>query len=629
MRRRAAWALLAIVAGALLAYHNSFTVPFLFDDDSSIKDNPTIRSLLRAWWPPQENGVTVSGRPLLNFTLALNYAVSGPAVWSYHAVNLLIHALAGCVLFGVVRRTLWRLPGRSLPQDSLTVACFTALIWTLHPLQTESVTYIVQRAESLVSLCYLLTLWCFIRSVEPGAARGWSWLTFLACLCGMAAKEVMVTAPVMVALYDRTFVTASWREVWEKHGRRHLALAGTWLLLAGLVVATGNRGGTAGFGTSVLPLAYAVTQVAAVVHYLRLAVWPQPLIFDYGQWLAGGISEVWWQALVLAPLLTASVVALMRGRAAGYCGVFFFGVLAPSSSFVPVATQTMNEHRMYLPLAALVTLFVGGLYAALGRKSWIVLAVVALALALTTVRRNGDYQSNFRIWEDTVAKRPASARANATLGMLYERDGRLPEARALLERAIQLNPVYPEAHNNLGDVWVKLEQPEQAIRCFQASLALKPDQPTVMNNLGNTLLLAGRVPEAIAQLEAAVRLKPDLDSTRFNLANTLAQSGRLAEAASHYEKYLAAQPADAEARSNYSTALLMLGRRDEAITQLETAVKLRPGSAEIHNNLGVALAQAGRLPEALQHFQEAVRLDPNFTRARENAARAQRTLPGG
>ena len=627
---RPVWAVLAICAGAIVAYHNSFHVPFLFDDDSSIKDNPTIRSLLQAWWPPRENGLTVSGRPLLNFSLALNYAVSGAEVWSYHLLNLLIHALAGCTLFAVVRRTLQR-PGWAgrFGGDNSGFALAVALVWTLHPLQTESVTYIVQRAESLVGLCYLLTLWGFVRSVEPGAARAWTWFTFLVCLAGMAAKEVMVTAPVLVACYDRVFVAGSWREVWARRRGQHLALAGTWLLLAALVLWTGNRGGTAGFGTSVSTSAYAVTQLAAVVHYLRLAVWPHPLVFDYGQWLAGGLGDVWWQAVVLLVLATASVAGLWRGRAAGYLGIFFFAVLAPSSSFVPVATQTMNEHRMYLPLAALAVLFVGGVYSWLGRKSWLVLAPVLVALAATTVRRNADYATDIRIWEDTLAKRPDSARANATLGTAYERIGRLDEARALLERAVQLNPAYPEALNNLGDVWVKLTKPEPAIRCFQDSLRLKPGQATVMNNLGNALLLAGHIPEAIVQLEGAVRLKPDLANTRFNLANTLAQSGRLAEAAPHYERYLAAQPADAEARSNFSTVLLLLGRKDEAIAQLETAVKLKPESSEIQNNLGVALAQAGRLREALVHFQEAVRLDPNAARAKENAARAARSLGGG
>ncbi len=633
---------LIIAGGVALAYHNTFSVPFLFDDNSSIRDNPTIRSLATAWSPPATGGLTVSGRPLLNFSLALNYALSGTAVWSYHLLNLLIHAAAGCTLFGVVRRTLltvgrdfqippmtpaWR--GSETPpykQDATWLALAVALLWTLHPLQTESVTYIVQRAESLVGLMYLLTLWCFIRSAEPGAAKIWAPLAFFACLLGMAAKEVMVTAPVMIALYDRIFLSDAWREVWQKRGRLHLALVATWLLLAWLVFSTGNRGGTAGLGGEVSPWAYALTQIGAVVHYLRLAAWPQPLVFDYGTALAGGWGEVWWQAFVLLPLAAASLWAAWRGKAAGWCGVFFFAVLAPSSSFMPVVTQTMNEHRVYLALAAVVTLAVTGLYSLWGRRSFVVFAVVAVALTVVTIRRNQDYRTELALWEDTVLKRPGNARALGSLGAVHQSEGRLDQARAVLQEAARIAPRSAEAQNNLGNVWMKLGQWSEAAAGFQRALALKPDDPFALNNLGNAFLQLGRGRDAIAQFEAALHAKPDFAEPRYNLANTLAQAGRLPEAATHYAALLEIRPDDAEARSNYGQVLQSLGRGSEAIAQHETAVSLQPGNARLHNNLGVAFAQAGRPAEALASFNEAVRLDPSFQEAQMNAARAARSV---
>ncbi|HXA14671.1 MAG TPA: hypothetical protein VNW23_06045, partial [Opitutaceae bacterium] len=156
-----------IVLAAFAAYHNSFSGPFVFDDLGSIPDNPTIRHF-RPVWPvlsPSTPGVGVSGRPLLNLSFALNYAISGLNVWSYHALNLAVHILGGLVLFGVVRRTLLRLGGK-FEAGALPLALLAALIWTVHPVQTASVTYISQRAESLMGLCYLLTLYCFIRGVD-------------------------------------------------------------------------------------------------------------------------------------------------------------------------------------------------------------------------------------------------------------------------------------------------------------------------------------------------------------------------------------------------------------------------------------------------------------------------------
>jgi protein O-mannosyl-transferase len=618
---------LTILGGVLLAYHNTFSVPFLFDDNSSIRDNPTLRSLVAAWAPPTAGGLTVSGRPFLNFTLALNFQLSGTAVWSYHLLNLLIHAAAGCTLFGVVRRTLLlpKLAPR-LGRDAGLLALAVALLWTVHPLQTESVTYIVQRAESLVGLMYLLTLWGFIRVTEPGAARSWAPLAFLACLLGMATKEVMVTAPVMVALYDRMFLATSWREVFEKRGRVHLALGATWLLLAWLVLGTGNRGGTAGLGGAASPWAYALTQVGAVVHYFRLALWPQPLVFDYGKSLATGPGEVWGQALVLLPLLAASGWAAWRGRAAGYAGLFFFAVLAPSSSFVPVVTQTMNEHRVYLALAGVVTLAVAGLYTLWGRRSFAVFAVLAVALTAATVRRNQDYRTELALWEDTVLKRPGNARALAALGAIHQAAGRLDQALAMLQEAVRVAPDSAEAQNNLGNVWMKLGRWTEAADCFRQALVLQPDEPFALNNLGNALLQLDRAPEAIAQFEAALRAKPDFTEPRYNLANTLAQTGRLPEATVHYAEFLRLRPHDAEARSNYGQVLSALGRGPEALTQFEAAVLLQPANAQLHNNLGAALAAAGRPAEALEEFHAAIKLDPNFQEAQMNAARAARAL---
>jgi tetratricopeptide (TPR) repeat protein len=620
-------AVLAILGGALLAYHNTFNVPFLFDDNSSIRNNPTLGSLLAAWSPPATGGLTVSGRPFLNFTLALNHRLSGSTVWSYHLFNLLIHAAAGCALFGVVRRTLL-LPELEprFGRDAGLLALAVALLWTVHPLQTESVTYIVQRAESLVGLMYLLTLWCFIRAAEPGAAKIWAPLAFVVCLFGMASKEVMVTAPVMMALYDRVFLASSWREVFAKRGRTHLALVATWLLLAWLVLGTGNRGGTAGLGGEVSPWAYALTQVGAVVHYLRLALWPQPLVFDYGKELAGGWGEVWWQALVLLPLIAASVWAAWRGRPAGYAALFFFAVLAPSSSFVPVVTQTMNEHRVYLALAGVVTLAVTGLYTWWGRRSFAVFAVLAVALTAATVRRNHDYRTELALWEDTVLKRPGNARALAALGAIHQAEGRLDQALAVLTEAVRVAPRSAEAQNNLGNVWMKLGRWSEAADCFQQALALQPAEPFALNNLGNALLQLGRASEAIAQFEAALRAKPDFTEPRYNLANTLAQTGRLPEATVHYAEFLRLRPHDAEARSNYGQVLSALGREPEALTQFEAAVLLQPANAQLHNNLGAALAAAGRPAEALEEFHAAIKLDPNFQEAQMNAARAARAL---
>jgi hypothetical protein len=347
----------------LAAYSNSFGGPFVYDDIPAILENTTIRNLWDAFLPPP--GTTTSGRPLVNLSLALNWAAGGAAVAGYHLLNLLIHLAAGLALFGVVRRTLAKLGQTS----SVLPAAAAALLWTVHPLQTESVTYVVQRAESLMGLCYLLTIYCFIRSVDGPSGRSWCWLAWAACLGGMASKEVMVSAPLMVWLYDRTFVAGSFRAAWLARKRFYAALASTWLLLGICVASTGgNRGGTVGLDVGVQGWSYGLTQFRAAAHYLRLAVWPQPLVFEYGTFWESGWQAVLPSAALVLALLLGTVVALVRSPVLGFAGAWFFVMLAPTS-LVPGTTQMIVEHRMYLSLAAVVVTAAVAAWLRIGSRS--------------------------------------------------------------------------------------------------------------------------------------------------------------------------------------------------------------------------------------------------------------------
>jgi tetratricopeptide (TPR) repeat protein len=462
--------------------------------------------------------------------------------------------------------------------------------------------------------------------VESPRPFRWQVGTVAACLLGMATKEVMATAPVLVLLYDRTLpsgrVAGTFRSALQQRPRFYLALFATWLLLAGMVASTGwNRGATAGFNVGVAPWAYWLTQFEAVARYLWLTVWPHPLVFEYGTFWVHHAGEMVRYALVVVPLATATGWALWRRPVWGFVGAWFFVILAPTS-VVPGAIQMIVEHRMYLPLAAIITPAVLGLYAAVGRRSWVMFAALALGLGVLTAQRNEDYRSELTIWSDTVAKRPNNTRARNGMALALDHAGRTPEAIQQFEAALRLAPGDVEVRDNLGVTLEHAGRIAEAIQHYETALRLKPHFPEAHSNLGNALLRTGKVSEAIQQYEEALRLRPDYAEAQYNLGGALEESGRILEAIQQYKAALRIQPDLAEAQNNLGVLLCRSGQVAAGLAHLNEAVRLRPDYARAHFNLGVALVQAGRTPEAIQQYSEAWRLQPDLVEAHNNLGMA-------
>lgn len=641
-----------LILGVLAAYRNALRTPFVLDDGDAITENLTIRHLLRSWdvFAAKNAGATVAGRPVLNVSLAVNYAVSGERVWSYHALNILIHCLAGCALFGLVRRTL-ELP-RLRPRwgdAALPASLAIAGLWLLHPLQTESVTYVSQRAESLAGLFYLLTLYCFARAAGALRPRKWHALAFVSCLLDVGTKEIAVTLPVIVFLYDRTFVAGSFREAWGRRRWIHLALFATWIPLAACVGATGwNRGGTAGFDVGVRPWEYWRTQFPAVAHYLKLSFWPHPLIFDYGPlWLTW--REAAPSAVVVLVLVVLTGLALARWTGAGFLAAFFFVNLAPTS-FVPGTNQMFVEHRMYLPLAAMIAGVVLFVYRLGGRRSLALWPVLGIIFGCMTHARNRAYRSEQALWTDTVAKAPANPRAHYTLGVIdsglgdfrgairedetavrlaaaaphpralpamynklgydLEQAGHMPEALASFEQALRLNPAYTRAHLNLARAFARLGRYGDAIAEFQRSLALDRDNGQAEAELADAFMQEGRAADALPHWQAALREAPNWAQGYCSLGYALFMSGRIQSAVSAYRAAVRLDPKSAPAWDGLGNALLAGGNPSGAIDACERAVRLQRSFGEAQNTLGVALARSGRPDLAIGHFEASLQLDP-------------------
>jgi protein O-mannosyl-transferase len=621
-----ALAALLLSLAAFAVYSNSFHGPFVFDDVDSIRQNRTIRRLgaLGDVLAPPRGAYTVAGRPVLNLSFALSYAMGGGAEGPFHAVNLIIHVLAGLLLMGIVRRTLILLDKPA--STALLLASGAALIWLVHPLQTEAVTYTVQRAESLAGLFFLLTLYAFIRGAVPAKPRWGYAAAVAACALGMLTKESVAMAPLMVLAYDRIFLAPSFKEIARLRKYLYAALFACWGILPVLIMNTGLRGGSVGPDANVRPLSYALTQLTAVTHYLRLVFWPHPLVLDYGTPLYIFLARVIPAGLVIAGIGVLTLWALRKAPPLGFLGLWFFVTLAPSSSIIPITTQTMAEHRMYLPLAALAVALVacGDLlirrYAP--KLSWkapfAALLIAAALLGAVTHRRNETYSNALTLWSDTAAHAPLNARAHVSLSNVLWDNGKAAEALEEARRALQLEPKNANALNQAGMAEDVLGHGEAALQAYDQAVQYNPKAPWTYVNRGNMFWRQGKLEEAVRDYTAAIERGLADAESYTNRGTLLAQLGRPKEGIADLEKASRLDPGYWKAAYNLGVAHSTMNPTmlDAALADFSRAAQIRPDFAEGRISRGGILFRLGKWEEALDEFSQAIALQPRMARAR-------------
>ncbi len=659
LRADALW--LTLLGG--LVYANSVQNPFVFDDQILIVDNLSLRQL----WPPGGwifgPEIPLSSRPLVRLSLALNYSVGGLEPGAFRLVNIGVHLLTGLALLGVLRRTLNRFCGGGIPpRHARGLAVAAAAIWLVHPLNSETVNYVTQRSESMMGLFYLLTLYCSVRRFDHGGS-GWTILAAVCALLGMASKEVMATAPLVILIYDRIFVSPSWTAAIARHRVLYVGLFSSWLLLVGLLT-IGAHGDTVGFGRGVTAYTYALNQTQVISSYLGSSVWPHPLLLDYGfadHELTLAVAAP--RFILLLALLAVTVWTLRIDPRLGFAGVWFFLILAPTSSMVPIVSEVGAERRMYLPLMSLVVAAVILGYHSFARR-WpsnilrgVGLAgVLVLLLGAATVQRNRDYITEVRIWETVAAAAPHNYRAHNNLGFAVKRSGRLAASMPHFQNALRLNPNYADAHYNLGMALWEQDQADQgewhlrralgidpghamshqglalvlstqgwseeAIYHHRQAVRLEPYYPSRVHSLGIALAAAGKLDSALVQYRHTLRLDPEFYQAHNNLGIALRQLGRPHEATGHYRQALELNPDFADAHYNLANALADLDDSAAAETHYRQALGINPGYAKAHNNLGKLLGSKGMTASGMHHFGKALALNPEYAEAHFNLGTA-------
>ncbi len=607
------WLVLLVPGVCAGVYASSFSGLFLLDDFKHLASNKA--AMLSGDWLSM---VLSSARPVVSLSLWFNYATGGEQTAGYHLFNLLIHLAATVALFGVVFETMRNnvsLNETSTRCTQASAACWAsviALLWCVHPLQTGSVTYVAQRAESMMGLFYLLTLYCVVRGVRstlPRRRRWWYGAAIAACALGMGCKAVMVTAPLVIFIYDRIFLTSSWRATISQRKGLYAGLAATWSVLflfgvAGNVLFDGGgEHAAAGFSVNtVTPWEYARTQPGVIVHYLRLSVWPVGQCLDY-QWPVadtGSVSKVWLPAALLGMLVICTGIALVRQPRIGFLGVWFIVILSPTSSFVPIMDLAF-EHRMYLPLAAVIAGAILVLKAMIGRfnlatphRTIVGIMMVLIAtggLSYATVQRNKLYADDIAMWKNVVATSPRNGRAYGSLGFALSKVGRI----------------------------------EDAVKAYEAAILVDADDAAPYVNLGNALFKLKRLQASVDAYDHALALDANLLHGHFGRAQTLTAMQRTAEAVDAYEQVLKLDPNHITARSNLGVALHRLRKYDASIAAYEEVLRRDPRNVNTQFNLGLAYHAKGRMADAEKQYRATLRLAPDHIPAK----RALASMSGG
>lgn len=506
----------ALLLATVLAYANSLSCSFLFDDYTLVVGDMRLRQFFTA--------ISATTRPLTRLTFHLNYRLAGAfKAADMHAVNVAIHAIAGLLLFGCLRRTL-RMPALAGRYGSSAdgIAGVAAGIWLLHPLQTESVTYVMQRAESLMGMFFMLSVYCLTRGLRGPAAHRWLTGAVVGSALCMASKPVAVTLPAVALLYDRAFGAGSFREAFHRRWSFHLAMAATWLILAA-ILSLPNESSTSTGGAQSLPSpwTYFWTQQQVVLHYLRLFLWPRGLCLDYAWPPVSVWSDALRPAMIMFPLFGLTLWALKRNTPAGFAGIWFFLNLAPTSSVLPIADCAF-EHRVYVPLAGIAALAACGAYGWLKPRAQTALRVAAAicvlgALAALTAARNADYRTEIGMWADVVAKRPGNLRARNDLAVALSEAGRVEEAIGQYQTVLRSIPAESRQRLDAGDVVERGVVPcdSYSYHYFRAHL-----------NMGWLLFTQrGEKAEAVRHLAAALRVIPYHETARAMLRRALLASG--------------------------------------------------------------------------------------------------------
>ncbi len=620
----AAWAIAIL---GFLGFVNTLWNGFAYDDWDIILDNPAVRHLSNfrsifaaGYWP--DPGFNLLYRPVVIFSYALNYAVAGDKPFSYHLVNVLLHAGNSALVY-LLFVALFQMRG---------LALVAASAFALHPIHTEAVANVAGRAELLSNAFLFLSWWLYLRWDEAPAKTRTRWLSASVAAFALAllSKEHAAVLLGLLALTDLLRASEKGlplgRMIWERcrtaYGWYLGALVG-YLVVRAIVLGvllTSHVHFVANPLVRADPWTRSLTAIKVLGKYLWLLLAPVRLSSDYSY------NQIPLSGSFIEPAVLAAVLGLLAMLALAIWGwrrqpgvsvavaIFVISILPVSNLPFPIGT-IMAERVLYLPSLGWCLLFGVAVATLAGRRGWSLVTVSAFVLLLLgygtrTVIRNRDWRGNPELFAAAARSSPNSALAQSHLGNILLQRGDLAGARQALERSLQIYPEFSDGHNSLGAVLERQGEIDAALLAYQTAIDLSPDYRPPHLSLGFLYIRKGMTSDALGEFRRVAQL----GAFRVDEFNRLAKGfflvGSLGEARQSLEKASYYTPDSFVLRNNLGLIYLRQGRWEDAQRELEVAARLMPNSPEVQMNLGRVFAARGLLAQAEAALKASLKIQP-------------------
>ena len=623
----------------VLVYSNTILNTFHFDDIPSILEKPWIRGLDKI----PEFILSFFQRPLVILSFNLNYSISGFEVWSYHIFNILFHIIATLLVYKLVQQIIFFLRKHSNKNTFhlFSWPYFSALVFALHPLSTQSVTYISSRSSILATIFYILALILFFKGFNERKFNGkpgriYFFVSSLFFLLGVLTKEIIITLPAALFIFHYYFI-------WKKGFREWISIYGKWILLLLIPILAGigykqfiGGGFLAASSAKLSSSTWLLTQTSVVpFEYFRKFLFPFNLNLDINfPILTNWLNPQNWLGMFSLGVIIIIWIRISMGnkqntaweiekRCAGFGFAWIFLTLLPTSSFIPLLDPVM-EHRTYLPLVGFA-LVVASIFSwtyltclKINLKRFLYFSVESIMLlivvlfSLIGMNRNKVWKDEFTLWADAKFKSPNLIRPYNNLGQAHDKVGNYDEAIIEFQQALKINPNYFFALNNLGNIYGKQKNYEEAISYFKKAINEKSDYSPAYYNIARAYHLIGKRREAVEAYKKAILYNPYFEQAFYNLAYLSMELSSFDEAIENFNQFIKMQPNHSRAHFGLGNAMMMKGQLDLAMLEYRVSGKLDSTFALPYMNMANIQMQIKNIPAAIENYKKALQIKPDM-----------------